>query len=697
MDEAVYHSAPSRVVGRTLHRASCRKHLEHRPAARAKQKMRLSPLLVIVAATLGEAWAGACGEQQYGRLPPLLVTTAETPTVYAWPEQKVELHCRPSQAGGCRWLKGSRELGTECRLSTTERGTIRCVRGEETCGTVTIKNPNNQAVEHTYKSYHQRNSYHYRRSHQYWDYKGETRWNRKPSTFLCSRSGTIILKSKVCDGIRKCSKGEDEWHCSPPCGPPYVSENTKLSDPKEEYPDGSHATYICENGFSLAESLSGLRRTCRAGRWDGAAPVCRRNIALGQPITVTGLPMADCKVAVDGSLDTWCMLAPSNGPKVLAVRLVTNVTVERVLVRAMGTRYTVALRPVNQTNNEVDCPCQELSSDKITLSVSGVRVCVCPEQASTVGQLEVRVSAETGAFLALSVADVVALGRSDDDNGDACALLGQPAHGRYEPAQTGTVKLSCDPGYTPSCSDSVRCSDLQSGTARLSCLAAECPSPPAIPNTKTGPKNGTGWRSVVEYSCAAGYALYPSEQNTTSTCDSDSLWSLGHISCVSETDIRVVAMRLGEQHERSMAALRAELETPLMNLLADQKSTEQRLSKLELSMAAQRAELETLLKGQLADQNSTQQRLNKLEREVARLGLAAGAYLPAQERDPTEDATEPAPEEEGVTQTPEAGIDRAVVTSPEQQSDGAADSEELGEGTAETTPPSDVELIPWIY
>ncbi|KAF0308200.1 hypothetical protein FJT64_020542 [Amphibalanus amphitrite] len=495
--------------------------------------------------------------------------------------------------------------------------------------------------------------------------------------FLCSRSGTIILKSKVCDGIRHCGAGEDEWHCSPLCGPPFVSENTKLSDPKEEYPDGSDATYVCESGFSMAKSLSGLRRTCRAGRWDGAAPVCRRNVALGQPITVTGTPMADCKVAVDDSLDTWCMLAPSNGPKVLAVRLEANVTVERVLVRALGTRYTVALRPVNQTKNEVNCPCQELSSDKTTLSVSGVRVCVCPEQASTVGQLEVRVSAETGAFLTLSVADVVALERSDDGEGDECALLGRPAHGRYEPAQTGTVKLSCDPGYSPSCSDPVRCSDLQSGTTRLSCLAAKCPSPPAIPNTKTGPKNGTGWRSVVEYSCAAGYALYPSEQNTTSTCDSDSLWSLGHVSCVSETDIRVVAMRLGEQHERSMATLRAELETMLMSLLADQ--------------------------------NSTQQWLNKLEREVARLGLAEGAYLPAQERDPTEDATEPAPEEEGVTQTSETATDRTVtqtsetatdrtvVTRPEQQSDGAVDSEELGEGTAETTPPSDVELIPGSY
>ncbi|KAF0311623.1 hypothetical protein FJT64_000216 [Amphibalanus amphitrite] len=468
------------------------------------------------------AWAGACDEQEHGRLPPLLVTSAETPSVYAWPEQKVELHCRPSQAGGCRWLKGSRELGTECRLSTTERGMIRCVRGEETCGTVTLKNPSNQQVEHNQLSDYERRHYYYSHRQRYWDYNGETQWNHKSSTFLCSRSGTIILKSK----------------------------------------------------------------------------------------------------------------------------------------------------PVNQTDDEVECPCRDLNSGKITPSVSGVRVCVCPEPASTVERLQVRVSAEKGAFLALSVADIVVLERSDDDEGGECALLGQPAHGRYEPVQTGTVKLSCDPGYSPSCSDPVRCSDLQSGTTRLSCVAAKCPSPPAIPNTKTGPKDGTGWGSVVEYSCATGYTLYPSEQNTTSTCGSDSLWSLGHVSCVSETDIRVVAMRLGEQHARSMAALRAELETLLMG--------QRQL---------------------LADQNSTQQRLSKLEREVALLALAEGAYLPAQERDPTEDATEPAPEEEGVTQTPEAATDRAVtvVTKPEQQPAGAADSEELGEGTAETTPPSDVELIPGSY
>ncbi|KAF0314102.1 hypothetical protein FJT64_015424 [Amphibalanus amphitrite] len=615
------------------------------------------------------AWAGACDEQEHGRLPPLLVTSAETPrpTVYAWPEQKVELHCRPSQVGGCRWLKGSRELGTECRLITTERGKIRCVRGEETCGAVTLKNPGNQQVEHNQLTEYQRRYSYYSHRERYWDYNGETRWNHKSSTFLCSRSGTIILKSKVCDGTRHCDEGEDEWHCSPPCGPPFVSEHTRLSDPKEEYPDGSHATYTCESSFSLAESLSGLRRTCSAGRWVGVAPVCRRNVALGRPITVTGLPMTDCKTAVDGSLDTWCMLAPSDGPQALTVHLEANATVDRVLVRALGTRYTVALQPVNQTDGEVECSCRDLNSGKITPSVSGVRVCVCPEPASTVERLEVRVSAEKGAFLALSVAEVVVLERSDDDERDECALLGHPAHGRYEPVQTGTVKLSCDPGYSPSCSDPVRCSDLQSGTTRLSCVAAKCPSPPAIPNTKTGPKDGTGWRSVVEYSCSTGYTLYPSEQNTTSTCGSDSLWSLGHVSCVSETDIRVVAMRLGEQHERSMAALRAELETLLMG--------QRQL---------------------LADQNSTQQRLSKLEREVALLALAEGAYLPAQERDPTEDATEPAPEEEGVTQTPETATDRAVVTRPEQQPAGAADSEELGEA-AETTPPPGTDLIPGIY
>ncbi|KAF0307019.1 hypothetical protein FJT64_021573 [Amphibalanus amphitrite] len=320
--------------------------------------------------------------------------------------------------------------------------------------------------------------------------------------------------------------------------------------------------------------------------------------------------MTDCKAAVDGSLDTWCMLAPSDGPQALTVHLEANATVDRVLVRALDTRSAVALRTLNKTvtlNNEVDCPCQDLNSDKITPPVSGGQVCVCPEQASTVGQFEVRVSAERGAFLALSVADIVVLERSDDDDGDGCALLGHPAHGLYEPVQTDTVKLSCDPGYSPSCSDPVRCSDLQSGTARLSCVAANCSSPPTIPHTTTGPTTGTGWGSVVEYSCAAGYALYPSEQNTTSTCGSDSLWSLGHISCVLETDIRVVAMRLGEQHERSMAALRAELETLLMGLRADQ--------------------------------NRTQQRLSKLERDMAYLG----AY---QRRYPTEDATEPAPEEQ---------------------------------------------------
>ena len=466
--------------------------------------------------------------------------------MYAWPEDEVELHCRPSLPGGCRWVKGSTQLGTDCRLSTTQRGTITCLRGEETSGSIQLNTPRRQSIEKkTWSHYYFKD----------WQYRGESNWTHKPSVFLCSNSGTIIRKDKLCDGTTDCDDGEDERNCKPPCGPPFVGEHSAPSSaPLEVYPDGSEATYVCHTGFSFGGTLSGLKRTCRAGRWTSSPPVCRRNIALNRTVSVTGQAMSDCGTAVDGDLNTWCMLAPGSSRQALAVQLPDNTTVTKVLVRALTNRYTVKLRSVNETtSDELSCPCQESSGAQIHPAVSGVRVCSCPDE-QVPGQRELLVSAESGAFMSLSVAEIVAL-EAPVAAVDECTLLGRPAHGQFEPAGPGTVKLSCDPGHGPSCSDAVQCSAVRSGEVRLSCLAASCPQPPAIPNTTILYKNGTGWRSVAEYSCRTGYALCPADQNKTASCDSDGLWSIGHITCLPETDIRVVAMRLGQaaraQHGRS--------------------------------------------------------------------------------------------------------------------------------------------------
>ena len=483
-------------------------------------------------------------------------------------------------------MKGSTQLGTDCRLRTTERGTITCLRGEETCGSIVLNNPRNQEVENYDYNY----SYDYP-GYYYWQYyRGEWNWTYRSSTFLCNKSGTIIHKNSLCDGANHCDDGEDERNCKPNCGRPFVREHSVLSSaPLESYPDGSDVTYACQPGFSFDETLSGLKRTCRAGHWTAPPPICRRNVVLNGTVSVTGQPMTDCGAAVDGDLNTWCMLAPSGNHKSVAVRLPDNATFIQVLVRTLTDRYTVKLRDVDQSGDELSCPCQESSGAQIHPAVSGVRVCSCPE-VHVQGKRELLVRAESGALISLSVAEVVALNAPDSDVDD-CTLLGYPAHGRFEPFDSTRVKLSCDPGYGPSCSDAVQCSAVQSGKVRLSCLAASCPQPPAIPNTTITHQNGTSWRSVAEYSCRTGYALCPADQNTTSSCDSAGLWSIGHISCLPETDSRVLAMRLGQEHVRSMAALRSEL------------------------LAVLRAELQ-------AERNRMQERLSKLERGVALLGLA---------------------------------------------------------------------------
>ena len=560
--------------------------------------------------------------------------------MYAWPEDEVELHCRPSQPGGCRWMKGSTQLGTDCRLRTTERGTITCYRGEETCGSIVLNKPRNQNIK-------QDNWSHYY-DHRVWRYGGERNWYKKSSMFLCSNSGTIIRKDKLCDGTNHCDDGEDERNCKPPCGPPFVREHSVLSSaPLESYPDGSEVTYACQPGFSFDETLSGLKRTCGAGRWTAPPPICRRNVALNGTVSVTGQPMTDCGAAVDGDLNTWCMLAPGSSRQALAVRLPDNATVTKVLVRALSNLYTVKLRDVDQSGDELSCPCQESSSAQIHPAVSGVRVCSCPEEQVS-GQRELLVGANSGTFMSLSVAEIVALEASDTEF-DECKLLGNPAHGRFEPfGSTMSVKLSCDPGYGPSCSDAVQCSAVRSGKVRLSCLAASCPQPPAIPNTTITHQNGTSWRSVAEYSCRTGYALCPADQNTTSSCDSDGLWSIGYISCLPETDIRVVAMRLGQEHARSMAALRSELLAGQQQLLAEQQQL-------------------------LAEQNRTQERLSKLERDVALLGLAEGAYLQVAEAAAVQQQLEV--EAELAQQEAAVKLERQLVTTtePEKLQGGAAE------------------------
>ncbi|XP_037085432.1 uncharacterized protein LOC119105954 [Pollicipes pollicipes] len=148
---------------------------------------------------------------------------------------------------------------------------------------------------------------------------------------------------------------------------------------------------------------------------------------------------------------------------------------------------------------------------------------------------------------------------------------------------TAGVRLACQPGYRANCTDVTSCRDVASGAVRLSCLPLTCPPPPAIPHAVVQAENGTAWMAVTEYACAAGYQLYPLKQRTTAVCE-DGLWSLSHVVCLPLSDIRVVALRMSQQHQQSVSTLRNELEELLsgqQQLLQQLSNTQRRLQRLE--------------------------------------------------------------------------------------------------------------------
>ncbi|XP_037085091.1 uncharacterized protein LOC119105716 [Pollicipes pollicipes] len=537
---------------------------------------------LVCVVTLGRVVTGACDRSRR------YLVSVNSSQVHVWPGEEVDLYCRLATDSGCRWLKGDQVLGEACQLSTSERGLIKCVQGEEVVGSVHLREPKPSDVVRA----HPGNDTSREEGHDLSYQNGSTEstsLKTQKTSFLCSDTGKIIEKTRLCDGIMHCSNGEDEQECEPPCGAPSVREHSTLSTPETKvYKDGAEVKYACESGFGFRNSLNWFRRTCQRGRWSDESPSCHENVALNQPVVVEGHVIGGrcLQVVNDGISDNWCMLMPTTQPQSIAVQLAANVSVSQVLVRFFNERHEVSLRDMNRIRASVQCQCANSSVAASNPSLSGLAVCSCPVGSLT-GPVEIVVSKELSTFKSLSVAEIAAFKASAPDEaggGDSCALLDQPAYGEYEPAGDGSVRLVCQPGYSANCTDVTPCRDVASGAVRLSCRPLTCPPPPAIPHAVVQAENGTAWMAVTEYACAAGYQLYPPEQRTTAVCE-DGLWSLSHVVCLPETDIRVVALRMSQQHERSVSALRRELEALLseqqQQLVKQLNQTQDRLKNIQ--------------------------------------------------------------------------------------------------------------------
>ena len=537
--------------------------------------------------------SGACHDTRK-----FLATTGRTPVSFIWPGEEVELHCRPSRPGGCSWHNGPTQLGTDCVLRTSAIGTLVCKQNDEVVGSHQFRRPDDLTVILAGRP---------SRGHDVWNpyiraFATSPSYatfsdiqSARQKTMLCSRTGVILSNNHVCDGVNNCMDGEDERGCEIPCGTPAVGEHSMLLAPAQQlYRSRSNVTYHCESGFSFSETLSGLNRTCWRGRWTGVPPTCRKNVAFNQTVTENGPVMSSRskQAAVDGKVDTWSIFVPTSQPQSLSVT--TPGGVVRVLVRSPSAQYHMSLRVHN--NGTVRCTCTPNHVSHAFPKLSGEAVCTCPVQP---GPTDVVISSEPSTFMGLAVAEVVALDDVRAEEPVGCAMLDQPAHGIFELTANDSVRLSCESGFKPSCSEPMRCTDISLGRTLAVCRPMMCSPPPLLPHTVIRRQNGTAWSSVTEYDCASGYTLYPVEQTTESTC-SDGLWSLSHVSCLPDSDVRVVTLRLRQQHTRSVAALREELEASFraeIQLLKRQaEQAQQRLRKLEAGVQGlrQRAEQELL-------------------------------------------------------------------------------------------------------
>ena len=551
----------------------------------------------------------------------LLATSGRTPVTFIWPGEEVELHCRSSQPGSCIWFSGNTELGTTCVLKTSAVGTLVCKKNDEVVGSYQLRRPDDLTIILAGRP---------SRGHDLWNpfFRAFT---TSPSyatfkdiqvararTHLCSRTGVVIPNIHVCDGINNCRDGEDERGCEMPCGSPAVRDHSFLSAPaKKFYRSRSNITYHCESGFSFKETLSGLNRTCWRGRWTGAVPTCRKNVAFNQTVVEDGpvMPSRSKHAAVDGKVDTWSIFVPTSQRQSLSVT--TPGGVVRVLVRSPSTGYQMSLRVhTNGTGPPVRCTCLPNRSRSAFPTLSGEAVCTCPAQP---GPTDVVISSEPSTFMGLAVAEVAALDDIRPDEPADCSMLDQPAHGTFQLTGNDSVRLSCNKGFKPSCSQPTKCTDISQGHTLAVCHPLSCPPAPQIPHAVIRSQNGTAWSSVIEYSCTSGYTLYPVEQTTESSCG-DGLWSLGHISCLPDSDVRVVTLRLRQQHTRNVAKLREELESKFkaevqqLKRRADQ--AQQRLRKLEAGLHGLR---------QKAEQELIQENVKEQKRQNE--GRRSGAFF----------------------------------------------------------------------
>ncbi|KAF0297180.1 hypothetical protein FJT64_005386 [Amphibalanus amphitrite] len=499
--------------------------------------------------------------------------------------EAVELVCRPADDQGCRWnRRGGDVLSDECLLSATKAGVYQCSQGGTLVGSVELK----ISSETTVYPYRQEPDYRIRHSSAY----QEKERKRRANAHMCSDTGTLIEQSLLCDGEKNCNNGEDERSCSLPCGAPSVGGGSSLTTPVGQlYPHGATVTYTCPAGSSFRQTLGELRRKCHQGRWSDSPPTCHRNLAFGRATSAfprSALLGLGSELAVDGQVSTWTMLTPSEGTQSLNVTLDDGVSVDLVLVRTLSASYSVYL---NSGSSWTECQRDRNRSRDDDLA--GLAAFTCPSDEPTGagdgGPLILEVLSSAPGLTSLSISEIAAFEPLSPAN-DTCELLDQPANGRYERTGDSSVRLVCDEGYRASCAGDLPCSEAASAV----CRPLTCPPPPTIPRATTVSSNGTRSGAVTEYQCSAGYQLYPESQRTIAECRGG-LWSLSHISCLPESDLRVVALRLGRQHSRSVAALGAELERLVagqQQLLRRLEGTQRRLRQVEQMLDINWEELE---------------------------------------------------------------------------------------------------------
>lgn len=308
------------------------------------------------------------------------------------------------------------------------------------------------------------------------------------------------------------------------CGYPGEPAHGTLSY-SSDYKVGEVVRYSCEEGFVM---FGPQERTCTEnGTWTDSVPLCRLNVAVGQPsLQSETLWSYEPGLATDGDLDTCSFTPRTTEQRWWQVHLSHPSNIEAVAVAiSPGSfqKFTIFVIELLEGNKALYKPCSKFEGT----FESARAVFLCNDGQGHPGQfVYIRDDREEQEYFGLCEVQVFPYNNVTD-----CGSPEEPLGSKAE-REGGVVRYSCELGFTMEGEGHRRCGrdGFWTGHAPL-CREVECIHPDSSKNGYIEVSNFKGryqFGSVATYRCNPGFILWG---NGSRVCDSSGSWSGSPPSC----------------------------------------------------------------------------------------------------------------------------------------------------------------------